>query len=193
MKKFGKPLAVLALFVCATAFTAVVATLYPVARIATFWTSNQAFDSTNIGVVGGQVITYLAGDSEWVGRVVYVSAKNTVKHDTILTNYNKVAGVVVGGTRTSNQAYPDSASVGTLAAVSGQRVFVLIQGRAWVTIDTVGTGISPGQVMIPSNKQGMRGRVAAKTTAIDSFYRAVGKLVDTGVVNTKRLINVNIK
>lgn len=193
MNRALKSFAILAAFVCSVSATAYVATLYPIARIATFWTSNQNFDSTNIGVSGGMVTTYLAGDSEWIGRVVYISAKNTVKEDTILTNYNKVAGVVIGGTRTSNQGYPDSASVGTLAAITGQRVYVLYQGRAWVTVDTVGTGISPGSVMIPSNKQGMRGRVAAKTTAIDSFYRAVGKLVDTGVVNTKRLINVNIK
>lgn len=192
MKKI-KYLVPLLFLMAFTGIAAVVAPTYPMVRLGSYWTSVQAFDSTNIGVSGGQVLTYLAGDSEFVGSVAYISAKNTVKMDTILTHYNNVAGVVIGGSRTSFQGLPDSASVGTLAAIAGQRVFVLIQGRTWVTLDTVGTGISPGSMMIPSNKQGMRGRVAAKTTAIDSFYRALGKIVDTGVVNTKRLINVSIK
>ena len=164
-----------------------------VQRIGPFYTTVTPFDSTNIGAVGGRVVTYLAGDSEFVGSLVYVSAKNTTKLDTVLTHYNNTAGVVVGGSRTGMRGSTDSSDVGTLVAIAGQRVLVATQGRVWVTVDTVGTGIAPGTAVIPSNKQGMRGRVAARTTIIDTFNRIVGRLVDTGVVNTKRLINLNVK
>lgn len=187
-------LAVLGL-VLATAAVAFVAAQpkYSIAGLATYWNTIQRQDSAGSGgQVGGKVITYVAGDSEFIGSVVYMFAKNTTKLDTVLTNYNKVVGVVVGGQRQSGQAFADSASVGTLAATSGQFVIVLTQGRAWVTVDTQ-AGITPGAVIIPSNRQGQRGRVAAKTTAIDSFYRAIGRIVDTGVIGTKRLANINIR
>jgi hypothetical protein len=166
---------------------------YSIQLIGTFWNTSQRLDSAGSGgQIGGKVVSYVAGDSEFVGSVVYIFAKNTTKLDTILTNYNKVAGVVMGGARTSFNGYADSASVGTLAATVGQVVYVLVNGRAWVTVDTQ-AGIAPGSEIIPSNRQGQRGRVAAKTTAIDSFYRAIGRIVDTGVIGTKRVANINIR
>jgi hypothetical protein len=195
MKRFKYllvPLAFVLTVAMTSAVTMAVGQLYPAVRIGAYWTTNIAFDSTNVGAVGGQVLPYLSGDSSWIGDVVYISAKNTIKHDTILTNYNNVAGVVVGGTRTSMQATADSGSVGSLAATNGQRVLVLTKGRAWVTLDTQ-PGAPPGTLMFPSNRQGQRGRVVKRTTAIDTFYRALGRIVDTGVLGTKRLINVSIK
>ncbi len=192
----NKKYAILAAFVIGVVITAFVdATIAftNVQRIGPFYTTAAPFDSTNIGAVGGRVITFLAGDSEFVGSVVYVAAKNTTKLDTVLTHYNNTAGVVVGGSRNNMRGSTDSSDVGTLAAIAGQRVLVATQGRVWVTVDTVGTGIAPGTAVIPSNKQGMRGRVAARTTVIDTFNRIIGRLVDTGVVNTKRLINLNVK
>ncbi len=188
-----KKITILTLAVMAlSAFAVFTGTYYNVARIGPYFITNYPFDSTNMGNTGGQVVTYLSGDTEYIGQVVYISAKNTVKHDTVATHYNALAGVVVGGTQTNMQASGDSASVGDTASFIGGRVLVLVTGRAWVKTDTT-AAFSPGTMVVPSNRSGQAGKVQARTTAIDTFFRSVGRIVDSGVTNTKRLINVKVK
>ncbi len=188
-------LAVLAFLACTmmvSAASAFVAVRYPLTRLGTYWTTVQSYDSTGGAMVGAEALIYNSGDSSWIGDLVYISAKNQVKHDTILANYSKVAGVVIGGQRTAMQTYADSASVGTLAATAGQKVILAVRGRVWMTMDTT-AGIAPGTLVVPSDRQGMRGRFKGKTTIVDTAYRVIGRLPDSGVTNTKRLVNLSIK
>lgn len=176
--------------IAAVSFSAIGGTYYNVARIGPYFTTTSAFDSATGGAAGGMVRTYLSGDTEYVGNVVYLSAANTVSHSATLANYNKVMGIVVGGTKTNMRASGDSASVGDTASFIGGRVIVLVKGRAWVYLDT-GAGIAPGTEILASAKAGMGGRLTGRTTAIDSFYRIVGEVVDSGVSGTKQLANIH--
>src|SRR5262245_30918439 len=194
-----KPLMILAAFavcVATSAFTSAYFAYTNVAKIGPFYTTSHAFDSLKSRQVGGAVVTHTvaASESVSVGDVVYITGTAmTIKRDTILANYTRIAGVVVGGQRTNMQGAIDSTNVGTLAATGGQKALVLVRGRAWVTVDTITGGISAGSTLIPSNRQGQRGRVTAKTTAIDSFYRKVGQIPDSGVAGRRAVVNVNIK
>jgi hypothetical protein len=85
---------------------------------------------------------------------------------------------------------PDT-GVQVLVATANQRVVVLHRGRAWVRIDTTtGTGIAAGTQLIPGAGIGM---AKARTTAIDSFGRIFGKLIDSGVIGRMTLANINVK
>lgn len=161
-----------------------------VQRIGPFFTSTVNFDSTAGGQVGGEVRTYLAADSLRIGDVVYISAANTVAKSATLANYNTLAGVVVGGARQNMNASIDTAGVSVLAATANQRVVVLRRGRTYVTNDANAT-LSAGALVIPSDATA--GRVEVKTSAIDTAYRVVGRVPIGGAVNTKVLIDVNVR
>lgn len=165
---------------------------YNTTLIGTYWATSQRFDSTKGGGIGCRVEVYNAGDSEWVGDLTYLSAINTVKHDTVLANYNSIAGIVVGGQRLGMLSYADSTSVGTLAATSGQRVIICYDGRAWTTHDTTATTL-PGTQIIPSNRQGQRGRYGSRTTAVDTFNRIFGKGLDTGLTARRTLVRITVR
>jgi len=158
-----------------------------------WYTSPMPFDSSAINQVGGHVQFYLAGDSCWIGQIVFISAKNTVKPGTTLANYNTVAGVVVGGTRTSMQASVAVADTFTLAATANQRVIVMDVGRFWV-LDS-GGGKSPGTLVRPTAASAIHsgGRMASATTAIDTNYRVIGRLVDTSVSGKAALVQIHVK
>lgn len=176
--------------VLATAFTSYFATVIPIKQVGPYYASSTAFDSTNSGQVGGVVKTYLAGDSERVGNVVYVSAKNTVSRSATIANYNAIAGVIVGGARTSMQAALSLSDTSTLAGIAGQKVLVLERGRAYVLIDDQ-TGFAPGLQVIASAS--VSGRIRTRTTAIDTFFRVLGKTIDTAVTGKAVLVDVRAR
>jgi hypothetical protein len=166
------------------------ATTYPVARNIPFFTSNVAFDSTTGSQPGGLVRLAVADDSLLIGDVVYWSGQSAVTKSSTLAKYDSIAGVVVGGTKQSLQASIAAADVGTLAAAPNERVWILYNGRTWVKNDANATLVTGSQV-IPSNATA--GRVEVRTTAIDTFYRVVGKVITGGAVNTNVLVSVNVK
>lgn len=175
--------------VLVSAFTATVTTR-AVQRIGPFYTSTIAFDSTTGGQPGGDTRIYLATDSTKVGDAVYISAANTIAKSTTAANYNAVAGIVVGGTRTSMNASIVAADVGTLAATANQRVIVLRHGRTWVANDAGGT-LSAGALIVPSVTTA--GKVVVKPAAIDSLYRVIGKVPIGGSASTTVLAEINVR
>lgn len=164
-------------------------TTYPVTRFGPFFTSNLAFDSARGWQVGGQIRTYVtaAANTLKVGDVVYLSANNTVAKSATVADYNAVAGVVVGGTSTSSRTTPDSADLGTTAALPGKFVYILSNGRAWVkTADSVYVG---NNVIIGA----VAGTVKRKPTTLDSLNRLIGRAVFTIDSGKPLLINVNVR
>lgn len=193
MKKYlNTGLFVLA-FLAVSGFAIVTGTYQNVTRIGPFMMSTFAFDSNAIGQVGNPgTNVYIAGESLFVCRSVYLSARNTVKNDSTIASYNKAMGIVIGGTRTSMQASTDSLGCADLAATVGQRVLVLSIGRTWVVMDTQ-AGVAPGTLIMTSSKPGMRGRMMAKTTPIDSLYRVMGRIIDSGALGRRVLAHINVK
>lgn len=190
MKKY-LGLAVFGLALVATAaFTMLPVTTYPVARNIPFYTSNVAFDSTTGSQPGGFVRLAVADDSLKIGDVVYWSGQSAVTKSATLVKYDSLAGVVVGGTKQQLGASIAKADVGTLAAAPNERVWVLSQGRTWVPNDANGTLVT-GSSVIPSNATA--GAVEIRTTAIDTFYRVIGKVITGGLASTTVLISVNVK
>lgn len=182
-------------FVLLTGFTtyAAITGSYP-RQAGPYVYAQTPYDSTNINGIGGIVRVYMvaAADTERIGNVVYVSAKNTVTHSATLANYNALAGVVVGGASTSMKASTAVGDTSTIAALPGKQVLVLQSGRAWVLADT-GAGFAPGTAVIPSSKSAMGGRLAARTTAIDTFNRVFGRTIDTTISGKAVLVDVRVK
>lgn len=195
--KLRKPGIILGAFTALilTAFTtSMFLTTVPVRVLGPFYTTPVAWDSTNALQVGCHVQYYLSAtnDSARIGQVVYISSKNTVSHSATLANYNAIAGVVVGGTRTSMQASYVVGDTSTLVATTGQRVIVCDEGRAWVLVDT-GPGVAPGLLVQPSVRAGSAGRITTKAATLDSLFRLVGRTVDTAIAGKAVLINVRIR
>lgn len=159
-----------------------------VQRNGPFFMTANSFDSATSGQFGGQANVFLAADSVRIGQIVYLSAKNSVKVSATFADYNAVQGVVVGGTRTSMLASTSRADTSTLAATLGQRVLVLRRGRTCV-LDSTGAITSGTQV----RASGTAGRMAARTTAIDTFNRIIGKTIDTTITGTCGMVDVNIR
>jgi len=166
-------------------------TTYPLIRTGPAVTTTLPFDSTTGGQAGCiQSRIFNANDSLRVGQVTYFTAKNKVDASATLANYNAIAGVVIGGARTSMATTFAIADTSTLAATANQRVILCITGRLYVLVDTVTGGIAPGKQIIPSL---VKGRVKERSTAIDTFYRVFGKMVDTGVRNSVALAQIAIR
>lgn len=164
-----------------------------VQTIGPYFNSKIKFDTATGGGAGGEVRIFKNGvDTLIVGDVVYISAANTVRKSATLANYNTIAGVVVGGTST-NMAAVTSAPAATDTAAKGAtaKVLVLVSGRAWVRVDTVAAGIAAGTLLQPSIY--VAGKVMAKAAPIDSLYRVLGRIVDSGVASTQVLAHINIK
>lgn len=171
-----------------------------VQRIGSYWTTPFAFDSLTGGQVGGETRVYRVCSTEtlYVAEVVYLSATadNTVCRSATLATNNNIAGVVVGGTQTGMQVVMSKPDTGTQAdtaafpsGTGNNRVIVLIRGRTWVVSDSV--QLASGTQLIPSTS--VAGRVKARTTAIDTFYRVFGKLVDSALVKIPTLANINVR
>lgn len=200
-----KALLVLACFVAAVGFTMAPFSYVNIGRIASFWNTVQAYDSVAGGQPGGKVVTYLCdsttGQNLEVGDVVFIKRNNMVGKSATITSYNTIAGVVVGGQKTnmqaaqaitnynSNSGVGDTACVATPATFQNNKVLVLTDGRTWVKVDAA-AGIAPGSLLWPSTTTA--GFVKAMPAQPDSFYRNVGRLVDTGIVSTAVPANVHI-
>lgn len=164
------------------------ATTVQVRFIGPFTTSPIAFDSAAGAQIGGTTQFYNASDSVRIGQIVYHSGHNTVAASATLADYNKIAGIVVGGYRTNMQASVSVADTSTLAATANQKVIVLQRGRFWV-LDSAG-GDGPGIIVRPS---GTKGRAAAALAAIDSNSRNFGRVIDTIIGGKTGLIQINVK
>lgn len=161
--------------------------------IGPFWRSSSSFDSLTALQVGGNVVIAINGestDSLRVGMVAFWSDTNKVSISATLADYNKIAGVVVGGASTEMQAKDAITDTSALAAVPGARVLILKQGRTWVLNDAAGA-IAAGERVIPSDAT--QGRTEKITTAIDTNYRAIGKAVVGAAASKATLVDVVIK
>jgi hypothetical protein len=187
-KALLKVLGLLGAVAMVTGFSVLLVTTVPVRIVGPFFTTPIAFDSATGQQIGGQVQYYIASDSVRIGQLVYHSGHNTVAASATLANYNKIAGVVIGGTRQGMQASIAVADTSTLAATNGQRAIVLVRGRFWV-LDSAG-GDGPGIVLRPS---GTAGRAAAALAAIDSNSRNFGRVIDTIIGGKTGLVQINVK
>lgn len=178
--------------VLVSAFTSYLAvTTASIVKFGPFYASNNAFVGVSGGQVGGRVQYYAAGDSVAIGDVVYIATADSVKRSATLANYNKLAGVVVGGTRTGGSAASIAAAdVGTLAATQGQTAYVLKQGRTWVANDANAT-LTAGALIQPSVTTA--GKVVVQAAIIDSLYRNVGRVPVGGLASTSVLADISIK
>jgi|SRR5678809_221714 len=188
MKKLG-----LLLFVMAVgAFTAFTTTYKQVKTLGPYYNTTEKYSASLGGQAGGEVRIFLNGvDTLIVGDVVYISANNTVRKSATLANYNKVAGVVVGGTKTNMSGATSAPAATDTAATAGQQVLVLTTGRAWVRVDTVAVGIPAGTLIQPSIY--VAGKVMAKAASIDSLNRVIGRMIDSGGLSTQALAHINVK
>lgn len=193
MKRTFAPIVALLVFLASTGAALFVASYSKAVDTGPYTISRTSFDATTGGSAGGDVVWFKNGaDTLLVGDVVYISANNTVRKSATLANYNTIVGVVVGGIKTSSRVQSTIPGASDTAAYANSRVLVMRRGRYWVKIDS-GQGYAPGSVIIPSSKAGEGGKVTAKTTAIDSFYRAIGKLVDSGITSTRILAEISVR
>lgn len=196
MRYKTKLLAVLVLAVGALAFTSYVPSVADVGGVVSlgqFVTERvSASDTATLQPAGGVAEAYKAGDSARMGRVMYFSAANEVKSSVTLANYNTLAGVVCGGARTSMKCLRNLTDTSTLVATSGQKVLLIVRGRYYVLLDTA-SGISPGTAIIPGSCSTCAGRARGRTTALDTFYRVFGKILDTGVTNKAVLADIRVR
>lgn len=104
-----------------------------------FYSTQQSFDSTAGGQVGGEVRIYLAASTDTlrIGDVVFESANNTAGKSATASNHEKVLGVVVGGRSTDMACSLLSADVATIAALPNRPVIVLRRGRTYVRVDSI--------------------------------------------------------
>lgn len=192
-RKRALVLGMLALAVVAgSAFKSAFLTTVTVRVVGPFYTSPMPFDSTLGNQVGGHVQFYLAADSCRIGQLVALTSARSVAPTTTLATYNKLVGVVVGGTRTGMQASLAVADTSTLAATANQKVIVMDIGRYWL-LDS--GAVPPGSLVSPALGGSLTaaGRIKIMPTAIDSNYRAVGRAIDTILIGKAGLVQIHIK
>jgi hypothetical protein len=186
----------LALFaVAVSGFTTAMLATMSVTRFGPFFMPQTAFDSLTGGQPGGQVRVYIVGgttDTLLVGDVVYFSDTNKVTKSATLANYNRLAGVVVGGTRTDNRAAVTASEVGGSAGTSGQRVFVLKQGRTWIR-SSQNAVIIAGKTVLPSDSIAGRFDTTLTAAVIDTQHRILGRTVIATAALGVGLIDVNVR
>lgn len=171
----------------------VIATYYSVARFTPYYTSSAAWTVSAPGQAGGRVNTFTVGTADTLkfGDVVWLTGVgDSVHKSATLANYNTIAGVVVGGQRMNGATGIASSDSGTIAGTAGQYVFVLKQGRAWVLNDANGT-IAGGVSVIPSDATA--GAVETRTTAIDTLFRTIGRVVVSTAASKMMLVDVNVR
>lgn len=197
MHKSTRSLIAMVLAVASIAATNTYFQTQTVARIGGYWTTSVQYDSLTGGGAGGRVFMAIAGgttDSLLAGDVVYWSDTNKVTKSATLSNYSRIAGVVVGGVRTSPPlaALMASSDVGTLVATSGQRVWVVSSGRAWMKSSQNAVMIA-GRILLPSDS--IAGRVDSNLTAsiVDTFSRRIGRSVTAAAALSTVLVEVNIR
>jgi hypothetical protein len=179
------------LMMAAVAALTAFATTKSLIRIGPFYTSTIAYDTLTGGAVGGEVRIYQNGvDTLIVGDVVYLSAQNKVRKSSTLANYNTIVGVVVGGSKTNMLAISSSPAATDTAALANGKAIVLSRGRAYVRVDAA-VALSPGALIQPSVT--VAGKVTVKAAPLDSLFRVFGRMVDTGVVSTSALANINVR
>jgi hypothetical protein len=177
-----------------SAFSAAMVTSQ-IQRIAPFQISSAPWDSLTGGQVGGRIVQTINGDSDtlYVGDVVYWSDSNEVSKSATLANYTTIAGVVVGGAITGvNFGHITSTDVGTRAAATGQRVYLMKQGRMWMQSSNNAAWIS-GRRVLPSDSIAGRLDTALTAAVIDTFYRTIGRTVGAASALGVVAVEVNIK
>lgn len=84
---------------------------------------------------GGLVLAFLAGAALNIGDAVFVSAAHTVNKSNVAANYQKFAGIVVGGQAVDFRVLQEDGHVGLAAAAIGQIVLVGYFGKFKVVAD----------------------------------------------------------
>jgi hypothetical protein len=168
-----------------------------VSQVGAYYTTTQRWDSATGGAAGGSVRPYYAADSLRIGDAVYLSADNTVNASSTAAAYNKLVGVVVGGTKlgSSSMVATDASDAGTLAAIATtsstpQFVWVLSNGRAWMRNDAA-AALLAGDEVIPSASS--TARIKVRTAAIDTFYRVIGKVIVGGAASSTVPVAVSVR
>lgn len=191
MKRLQRFLGVLAIVGAIGGLTAATMAYSNVTGIGTFWRSTAPYDTARGWRIGGETRVYRdSTDTLLVGDVVYLSRSNTIHKSATLANYNTIAGVVVGGTVTGMQGARDSANVGDTATLAHGTVLVLKCGRTWIKPDS---GLSPGAQLLPSTATAGQAHARIAAAVVDTFNRAYGQLVDSGVSGVASLANICVR
>lgn len=164
-------------------------------RLQPFVSMQNPWDTTvtaGSGGVGGFVKYYVtkSTDTLHICDIAYIDTLNAVAHSTTLANYNKIAGVVIGGRSTNMQGSTAAADCGSVASLPGRPVIVLREGRFWIQNDA-NAGVTAGGLLIPSAS--VAGKARAATTAIDTLYRVFGRSILGGAVSTTLLAEISVK
>ncbi len=147
-----------------------------------FYTTQQSFDSTNGGQVGGEVRIYIAADTLRIGDVVYESANNSANTSTTGTDHEKVLGVVVGGRSTGMDCSLLSADVGTIAALPNRPAVIMRRGRTYVRVDTVTADtVHAGERIKPSTLT--KGRVKPASATLTATLNSGATPVTSSAAN----------
>lgn len=138
---------------------------------------------TNIAEIGGLIAKFTAGATLLIGDVVYVSGSDTVNKSTTNADYQKFAGVVVGGqTYSANEDVLSTLDeVGGTAATVDQWVLVQYAGIAPYKSDgaiTAGARIIPdASVAGECDVAGANPGVTLGTAVTAAADGAVGKFL----------------
>lgn len=191
MKRYGKLAAFCLAVVTLTAFDHAAMAYINIYRMGPFWTTSASYDTLNGNMIGGEVRFFRdSTDTLLVGDVVYLSRSNTVHKSTTLANYTTIAGVVVGGSYKGMRLANAATNVGDTATLAHGTVIVLVRGRTWVKPDT---GLSPGAQLLPSTATAGQAHARIAAALIDTFYRAYGRMIDSGISGTASLASISIR
>jgi hypothetical protein len=123
---------------------------------------------------GGRCKIFKAGATLLVGDVVYLSAAMTVNKSLVAaTVLGKLAGVVVGGYRTSMLALTRKLDQGIQAALVGEAVIVLYDGKYYVVSDAA---IAVNDIITTATVT-TAGRVKVGTITTDLVAGDTGRIV----------------
>lgn len=126
---------------------------------------------------GGMVIPFTASGDLKAGDAVYLSAAATVAKSTTASNHDKVIGIVIGGDSLGGDVVDDSALVGTIVALSGAKVQVLVQGVGYVV---TAAAIAAGVSIVADTVTAGRVKASAAVTATGANPTQAASTIDAG-------------
>lgn len=142
------------------------------------WLNHSEDNGETAGEVGGAVVDLTAAASLFIGDIVYLSAALTVNKTLVAATQLAVVGVVVGGDNINMEVVQDDSAIGVVvAALTGQRVLVAINGIVKILSDaaiTLGNKVAPATVT--TSGRGKTGAVTTDLVAGDS-----GRLIGTAL------------
>lgn len=142
---------------------------------------SESLGEDNVGI-GGMVIRAKAAAALNIGDAVFISAANTVNKSTTAADYQKRAGIVVGGENMFMTVLQDDDDIGEIAADANEDVLVCIAGMCR---GVAGATLAAGDRLIADGSTAGRLKVGAIITAtVDSGGTTVTSTAANGAIIT---------